>query len=166
MSRRPEVSAVLAAEPAVSIMSGERDDPPGGGELVPPGKRRHRPIEKRCERRGRSHEITEQRAPERESFLVAPLAVGVHPLDSIQRSGPIGPRELAPRRERMRSNTKAAHPGDVFRNGVTVTSQRIGRLTNSERDVVAVIGADFDAVDTQHAVEVLRRVRERRVPSP
>src|SRR5688572_5877947 len=128
-------SAVLSTQTSVSIMSGERDDPSGSRELVPFRERRYRAIEERCERRCRSNQITEQRALEREPFLVPPLAVRVHPLDSIERHGPIGPRELAPRRKRMRGDTKPAQAGNVLRNRVAVTTQRVGRLTNSDSDV-------------------------------
>ena len=57
----------------------------------------------------------------------------------------------------MRGDAEPAEPGDVLRDRVRVAAERIRRLLHAERDVVTVVGADFDAVDAQHAVKIFRR---------
>jgi hypothetical protein len=64
----------------------------------------------------------------------------------------------------MRRDPEASQPMDVLEHIARVACQAIRRLRQSERNQMAVRGADLDAVDEQHAVHVARRIgRARRV---
>ena len=64
----------------------------------------------------------------------------------------------------MCRNPEPAEPGDVFRDGLCGPAERIWRARHVERDVVPLIRADLDGVQTEHAVDVRRRIgRTRRV---
>ena len=58
----------------------------------------------------------------------------------------------------------AAEAPDVLRDGTSLAGQRVGRLRQVERHVVPIVGADFDGVDQQHAIDdAWRRRCTRRV---
>ena len=62
----------------------------------------------------------------------------------------------------MGGNPEAAQPGDVLRDRIGIAAERVRRRRHAERHVVPVVRADFDAVDTEHAVQVFRRLRRTR----
>ena len=59
----------------------------------------------------------------------------------------------------MRGNRESAEPHDILDDVAPLSAQLIRGRRKTERNNVAVLGADFDRVDTQNALEVLKRVR-------
>ena len=60
----------------------------------------------------------------------------------------------------MREETDTTEAPHVLRDGTTLAGQRIGCLRQAERDVVPIVGADFDGVDQEHAIDDTRRCRQ------
>jgi hypothetical protein len=58
----------------------------------------------------------------------------------------------------MRRHPEAAQPADVVDDVARFTGQRIRGLGQADRHVVAAARADLDAVETQHAVAIDRRI--------
>jgi hypothetical protein len=58
----------------------------------------------------------------------------------------------------VRDNAEAPKPRHVFDDGRRLAAQRVGRRAHPERDVMAPIRADLDAVDAENAGQVLRRI--------
>jgi hypothetical protein len=62
----------------------------------------------------------------------------------------------------MRRNGKSTEPVYVLDDGVGRAAEGIRRARHVERDEVTRVGADFHAIQTQHAVDVFRRIRRPR----
>ena len=58
----------------------------------------------------------------------------------------------------MRGNAEPSEPGDILGYGVGIATEPVRRPRRTERDVVALVRADFDAVDAQHTVNVFGRL--------
>ena len=58
----------------------------------------------------------------------------------------------------MRGDAESAEPADVFDDVARLAGERIRRRRHVERDVVAAVGADLDAVEAQHAGPIRRRI--------
>src|SRR5829696_9542467 len=100
----------LGAKTAMRIVARERQDPAPARGLVPPRQRRRRAIEQRRECTGGTPEVVDQSAAQPCPGFVAPLAVGVDPFDGLDGYVPVGPGQLAARRDWMRRNAEAAEP--------------------------------------------------------
>ena len=152
-----ELSCRSSARPpdaAVRIQACQSDHRRLGGEAVPPIERR-RSIEQRSPAPGRAGRNNRAAARHsRSRALVAPFAVGVQPLDAVDRrvgdpssaapasASPGAPRSPKPPSRRRPRRPHAAAPPSGY-----------GDARHVERDVVAIVGADFDGVEAQHAVE-------------
>ncbi len=58
----------------------------------------------------------------------------------------------------MRGNAEAAQPPYVFDHRRGLATERIGRSTHVQRNVVTPVRADLDAIEAQHAIGVGRRI--------
>ena len=64
----------------------------------------------------------------------------------------------------MRGDAESAEPPHVLDDVARLAAERIRRRRHVERDVVAAVRADLDAVEAQHARSIRRRIgRARRV---
>ena len=59
----------------------------------------------------------------------------------------------------MGCDAEATEPADVFHHGRRFPAKWEWRRSHVERDVVATVGADLDAIQTEDVVDVLGRVR-------
>src|SRR5687767_6559452 len=60
---------------------------------------------------------------------------------------------------RMRDDSESAETTDVIGDVTCFASQRIWRLRNTDRDVMAALRAQFDSINDEHSRSILRRVR-------
>src|SRR5512138_3523399 len=117
------------------IVRRERDDAPRRRERIPLPQRRDRPVEQQSERATGPPEVSQQRARNGGLPLVPPLAVGVQPLETLERHGPVAPGELTLRGDRVRGDPEAAEAGDVLGDRRPVAAEWIWSAANAERDV-------------------------------
>ena len=167
--RQPAVAGVGAArrQLGVRIDAGNADDP------APPHQRGpllHRPARLNQARHhfGRTKRVVDQR--ERQAAARTPLrvreirlrrphpprGVWVQELETIEWRVPVAPRKLRLRRIRMRGDAKSPKSPDVFDHVARLAGEGKRRRRHVERHVVTAAGADFDAVETEHAGTVLR----------
>ncbi len=158
----PASRAVLLAEAPVRIVAGDGDDVTPGGKFVELRQRSFGTIEQRRQRSAGARQVPEERPRQCRPALVAPFAVGIQPLDAVDRNVPVLPGELGTSRERVGGNPEAAQPGDVLRHRIGIAAERVRRRRQAERHIVSLVRADFDAVHTEHAVQVFRRLRRTR----
>ncbi len=62
----------------------------------------------------------------------------------------------------MRHDAEPTEPLDIFDDVTPFTGQPVRRSRHAQRDVVPGAGADLDAVEDEHSVDVPRRVHELR----
>ena len=62
----------------------------------------------------------------------------------------------------MRGKPEPTEARDVLDHFTRITGQRIGRFWQIDGHIVAMLGADFDSVDTQHPRAIRRRLRRAR----
>ena len=161
--KRSAVIVWLAEAPhpdtSVCVRSSHRDNPSALRQLVPVPQRGAGPVEQPGERLGLADGIGQQCARERPEGLVPPLAVPVQPFEAANRRIPGAPLQSRLQRVRMRGNRESAQPRDILDDVAPFSAQPIRGRRKTERNNVAVLGADFDRVDAQYALEVLRWVR-------
>ncbi len=155
----PASFAVLLAEAPMRIVAGDGDDMTPGGKFVEFRQRSFGTIEQRRQCSPGARQVPEERPRQSRPALVAPFAVGIQPLDAVDRNVPILPGELGTSRERVGGNPEAAQPGDVLRDRIGIAAERVRHRRQAERHIVSLVRADFDAVYTEHAVQVFRRLR-------
>ena len=78
------------ANAAVRVSRGKRDDGAMGGQPVP-ARQRRRAIQQLGERRTRTDEVPDGRTREGQAAVVAPLTIGVQPLQSVYPDGIVAP---------------------------------------------------------------------------
>ena len=114
---------VVCAEPRMGIGARQRRHQTGRTERVPARQQVGRSIQQGRNRTGRAECITDHRPRQRRTRLVAPAAVGVDPLKTIDGNVPRVPAQRGPRRVGMRGNppsrctsssTSAASPANGY----------------------------------------------------
>ena len=135
------------------------------GRGVPPAEGIHRPVEQRGDRSARAEGIGQQRDGHIEARLIAPGAVGVEPLEPIDRRGAIAPREGSARRVWMRREPEPALPPHIVDDLGRGTTEPVRRgAVEPQRHVVSTGGADLHRIDDEHRRAVTRGLgRSRRI---
>ncbi len=153
--------AILRTPPdsAVRIETRQADHAAARGQMVPSVQRR-RSIQQHRQGRPRPEQIPGCRAPQPDPRVVAPFAVAVQPFDPVDRRIGVCPTQRFPGGIRVRSDPETAQPGDVFNDGGGRAAEGIRRPRHVERDVVAIVGADFDRIEAEHAVRCMPADRE------
>ncbi len=138
---------------------GEADDPPLGGQRVPPLQGLGRPGEQRHERLGRPEGIVRQRGEQLPGGPVAPLTVGVDPFDAVERQAPGVPLQRRLRGVRVGHDAESTEPRNVGDDVTRIAAEGVRGLLHAQRDVVPAVGADLVVVEAEHARAVRRRVQ-------
>ena len=148
-----------APDAAVRVVPGERRPPPRAPPAVPPLQRRDRPIEQASPAPGpAARDSRAPRAPGAARVFVAPLAVGVQPLDAVDGARPVASSAAPASASRGARRPQAAEPRDVLDDRRGSPPSGYGARRHVERDVVPAVRADLDGVEAQHAVEVGGRI--------
>ncbi len=155
------VGVGLPAEPhaRVRVGGGEADHAAARAELVQAAQQKVRPIEERGDRFGRPQRILQDRGQEAPPPLVAPLRVGVEPLQRVNRRVPLVPAQLPLRGIRVGRDAEASQPRDVLDHVASLPSERVRRRRQAEGGVVAAGRADLHRLDAEHPADVPRRRR-------
>ena len=153
------VGVGLAAEAhaRVRVGGGEADHAAARPELVPAAQQAGRSIEERGDRFGRPQRVLQDRGQQAPPPLVAPLRVGVEPLQRVNRRVPLVPAQLPFRGIRVGGDAEASQPRDVLDHIASFASERVRRRRQAERGVVAAGGADLHRLYAQHSADVPRR---------